>query len=211
VAFVMRWLESVVPPPSEAPPPIETKEAMQRVTRQAAFEPESWTPDRAAKVAALFDGLADSWNERQSAVNRYEPLHDALARGEVGGGRCLEVGSGTGLATPAIAGHFDTVVGVDLSIEMLRRAAGTRVLGDGSALAFAADSFDSAVLVNALLFPKELARVLSPHATLVWVNTRGAETPIYLPPEDVVAAMPGKWTGVAAEAGLGLWAVVRRG
>ncbi len=45
---------------------------------------------------------------------------------------------------------------------------------------------------------------------IVWVNTRGADTPIHLPPEDVAAAMPGEWKGVAAEAGLGIWAVVRR-
>jgi ubiquinone/menaquinone biosynthesis C-methylase UbiE len=207
---VIRWLDRVVPAPAEAPAPLETKEAMQRVTRQTAFEPATWTPERAAKVAELFNGMADSWNERQQAVSRYEPLEDALTRGDVGGGRCLEVGSGTGLVTPALAQRFDSVVALDLSHAMLVRATGVRIEADANALPLLARSIDCAVLVNALLFPSELDRVLAPGGRVLWVNTRGAETPIHLPPEDVAAALPGAWTGVAAEAGLGIWAVVRR-
>jgi SAM-dependent methyltransferase len=185
------------------------KEAMQKVTLQAAFEPDSWTPERAGKVAALFDGLAAGWNERQALLNRYDPLVDALARGDVGAGRCLEVGSGTGLATPTLDAHFTAVISVDLSMEMLRLAGGRRVLGDANMTPFADATFDCAVFVNAILFPRETARVLAPGATLVWVNTIGADTPIHLPPEDVAAAMGDGWHGVAAEAGLGLWTVLR--
>ena len=207
---MITWLERVVSPPAGALPPIEVKEAMQRVTRQTAFEPESWTPERAAKVAGLFDSMADEWNERQSSVSRYDALDDALERGDVGGGVCLEVGSGTGLATPRIAPHFKSVIGLDLSAGMLRQATGTRVLGDAAQLPVRDGSIDAAVLVNALLFPLEIDRVLAPDGAVVWVNTRGDETPIHLPPDDVDAAMPGEWTGVAAEAGAGLWAVLRR-
>lgn len=204
---MITWLERVVPVPDEVLAPIEVKEAMQRVTRETAFDPESWTPERARKVAALFDGMAAEWNERQTSVSRYEPLKDALTRGDVPGGRCLEVGSGTGLATPMLAAHFDLVVGLDLSAEMLRQATGSRIQADSARLPFRDRSFDAAVLVNALLFPTEIARVAD---VLVWVNTRGDETPIHLPADDVDAAMPGEWTGVASEAALGLWAVLRR-
>jgi SAM-dependent methyltransferase len=208
---VIRWLDAVVPPPADKPPapPIETQEAMQRVTRQTAFEPDTWTPERAAKVGAMFDALASEWNERQAGISRYEPLHDALARGAPGTGRCLEVGSGTGLATPALRQQFDELVSLDLSHEMLVRGVGARVEADAGRLPMTASCFDSAVLVNALLFPAELDRVLAPGASLVWVNTRGDETPIHLPPEDVARAMRG-WHGVAAYAGMGLWAVLRR-
>jgi SAM-dependent methyltransferase len=208
---VIRWLDRVVDAPADAPPPVDTKEAMQRVTRQAAFEPESWTPERAAKVGAMFDDMADEWDERQQQrASRYDALVDALARGGVGTGRCLEVGSGTGLATPYLRAHFEAVAGVDLSSKMLAHGSGPRVLADASRLPFAGASFDVAVLVNALLFPNELDRVLQPDGALLWVNTRGADTPIHLPPEDVAAAMPGAWTGTAAEAGLGNWTVLRR-
>jgi SAM-dependent methyltransferase len=207
---VIEWLERVIPATTNWPDPPPQKEAMQKVTRAAAFEPESWTRERAAKVAALFDEMAPFWNERQSGVSRYEPLTDALARGDVGGGRCLEVGSGTGLATPHIAEVFDAVVGLDLAAEMLRQGTGPRVHGDASALPFADQSFDSAVFVNAFLFPVETDRVLAPNGTIVWVNTRGADTPIHLPPDDVAAALPGDWGGVAADANLGQWCVLRR-
>jgi len=207
---MIRWLERVIPEPGERPSALPVKEAMQRVTRQTAFEPDTWTPERAAKVAAMFDEMAPSWNERQRVFSRYEPLADALHRGAVGGGRCLEVGSGTGLVTATLAKQFDDVVSLDLSHEMLVRGTGHRVEADAAALPVADASIDSAVLVNALLFPRELDRVLAADGTLVWVNTAGAETPIHLPPEDVGAAMPGDWTGVAADAAFGLWAVMRR-
>ena len=201
---MIEWLSRVIPSPTEDRVELPQKEAMQRVTHQTAFEPDTWTPERAAKVAELFDSMADGWNERQASVSRYDALHDALARGDVPGGRCLEVGSGTGLATPFLAEHFDTVISLDLSHEMLLRATGHLVEADAGMLPFAGATFDAAVLVNALLFPRELARVTN---TVVWINTRGADTPIYLPPDDVAGALG--WKGVAAEAGPGVWAVVR--
>jgi SAM-dependent methyltransferase len=200
---VIEWLSRVIPVPDEPPVDLPQKEAMQRVTHQTAFEPETWTPERAAKVAELFDSMADSWNTRQTSVSRYDALHDAIARGDVPRGRCLEIGSGTGLATPILAAHFDRVISLDLSHEMLVRAKGCRVEADAARLPFVDATFDAVVLVNALLFPRELQRVTN---TVVWVNTRGADTPIHLPPEDVAAAM--SWKGVAAEAGPGVWAVV---
>jgi hypothetical protein len=93
---------------------------------------------------------------------------------------------------------------------MLLQAAGPRILGDAARLPVHDGSIDAAVLVNALLFPLEIDRVLAPDGALLWVNTRGDETPIHLPPDDVDAAMPGEWSGLAAEAGAGLWAVLRR-
>ena len=59
------------------------------------------------------------------------------------------------------------------------------------------------VLVNCFLFPDEVDRVLAPDGVVVWVNSSGAETPIHLPPDDVVAALPGRWEGVQSTAGVG--------
>jgi len=66
------------------------------------------------------------------------------------------------------------------------------------------------VLVSALLFGAEADRVLVPSGTLVWVNTSGASTAIHLPAEDVDAALGGAWDGVASQAGVAIWTVLRR-
>jgi hypothetical protein len=52
---------------------------------------------------------------------------------------------------------------------------------------------------------------LRPGGTIVWVNTLGDQTPIHLPAADVLEALPGEWTGVAARAGTGFWLAARRG
>jgi len=185
---------------------------MRRVTYQIAFE-GGWSPERAAKVRELFDGLAAEWHTRFHE-SRTEPLRDALERGGVPrAGPCLEVGSGTGFGTRELAGHFDRVFALDLSRQMLVRAPaelGPRIQADAAALPFAAASLRAVVLVNALLFPAEVARVLTPRGCVVWVNSLGECTPIHLPAEDVARALPGEWTGTAAEAGWGTWCVLRR-
>lgn len=203
----------VEPPGRPAPP--DPPHGMRGVTRDVAFGgPDGWTRERAAKVAELFDGLAPSWHERMAEPLRTAPLEDAYARGDIPrGGRCVEVGSGTGANTPFLARHHDVVIAADLSLGMLQLApaeAGPRVRTDTSAAPFADATVDVLVLVNALLFPHEMARVLRPGGTLLWVNTAGDLTPIYLPAEDVHEVLPGNWDGVASEAGRGTWAVFRR-
>jgi SAM-dependent methyltransferase len=210
---VIRHLEPVVPvrrdPDRDG---ANDDHPVRLVTRQVAFEPDAWTPERAAEVGALFDELAAGWNSRHG-VGRQTSLVDALARGQLPGGRCLEVGSGTGLATVEIAPHFDEVVAVDLSYGMLALADGARaarVQADAARLPVPDDAFDVVALQNALLFPVEMDRVLRRDGALVWVNTLGPDTPIYLPADDVAAALPGEWSGVASEAGEGTWCVLRR-
>jgi SAM-dependent methyltransferase len=212
---VVRFLPRLDVEPPGRPAPPDPPHGMRGVTRSVAFDsPESWTPERAAKVAALFDELAPSWNERMAEPQRTAPLEDAYARGGIApGGRCLEVGSGTGANTPFLAAHHDSVVAADLSPGMLAlapAAAGARIRADSSASPIRTGAMDVVVLVNALLFPAETARVLSPDGVIVWVNTAGDLTPIYLPAEDVDQALPGEWDAVASEAGRGTWAVLRR-
>lgn len=186
---------------------------MRAVTRQVAFDPGGWTPERAAKVAALFDSLAGEWHTRDSP-HRVEPLQDAFERGgPFGRGVCLELGSGTGLITSWLAPRFDVVAAVDLSSEMLRLApadVGARVLADSARLPVRDGAADVVVLFNMLLFPREVDRVLAPDGAVIWVNTSGDRTPIHLPAEDVAAALPGEWNGVHADAGWGTWAVLQR-
>jgi hypothetical protein len=87
------------------------------------------------------------------------------------------------------------------------------VLADGARLPLSDGVADAVVLVNCFLFPAEVDRVLSDQGVVVWVNSSGGETPIHLPPEDVLAALPGTWespAGVADPASArGAWPAVR--
>ena len=207
-------LPAVIPVHHEREAGANADHPMRAVTRQVTFEPDGWTPERRAKVAALFDGLAPEWHTREVA-GRYAALEDALDRGGVPfDGATLELGSGTGLSTPLLAERFGQLVAADLSGEMLRLAppdAAPRVQLDSSCLPFPDGALTVVLAINMLLFPREMARVLAPTGVLVWVNTSGDRTPIHLPSDDVVAAMGDGWTGTASEAGTGTWCVARRG
>jgi SAM-dependent methyltransferase len=184
---------------------------MRRVTEQVAFEPGGWTPERAMKVSELFDGLASEWHTRD-LPGRHAPLDDALARGGPVCGPLLEVGSGTGFATPRLVAIASPVLCADMSMAMLELAPAIapRIRTDASRLPFADGAIATLVLINMFLFPAEADRVLAPDGALVWVNSVGAATPIHLAAEQVDEALPGEWHGVASEAGHGTWCMLRR-
>ena len=190
---------------------------MRIMTRRAAgLHSPGWDDAARAEVSAFFDALAPEWHTRTSP-ERDAVVSDALQRGLpdrlASDDVCIELGSGIGAYTPLLAGRWRRVMATEVSIEMLLRAprdVGHRVLADGSCLPVVDGAADAVVLVNCFLFPHEVARVLQPGGVVVWVNSSGAETPIHLPPEDVLAALPGEWSGVHARAGQGIWAVLHR-
>jgi SAM-dependent methyltransferase len=213
---VVRRLDRVIdadPPRTEATAE-HAQHPMRKVTRQVAFEPGGWTAERRAKVTELFDGLAPGWHTHLNDPQRTAPLSDAYERGEVPrGGRCLEVASGDGQNSVFLASQHDLLLAADLSMVMLQHApkdVGHRLRADAGDLPLRDATVDVAVLVNAFLFPREIDRVLAPGGVLVWVNTAGDLTPIFLTTADVVRALPGEWGGVESEAGWGTWAVLRR-
>lgn len=211
----MAIVELPAAPGTVAPPPFADHEhPMRRVTRQVAFE-GAWDRVRAEKVAALFDSMAAGWTDDHDSPERLAPLEDALARGRLPGGLTLELGSGSGLGTRVLRRQRGgPIVAVDLAFEMLRAAPaeyGWRVHADAADLPVATGAATVVVLVNALLFPAEVDRVLAPAGRVVWVNTMGERTPIHLPAAEVAAALPGTWDGVASRAGSGTWAVLGRG
>jgi SAM-dependent methyltransferase len=192
--------------------PANADHPMRAVTEAVAAGEDTWTPDRARQVTGLFDSLAAEWHTRDEP-GRLAPLEDAWIRGgPLPTGRALELGSGTGLITPWLAERFAVVLAVDLSQAMLRLAprSSPRVRADGAALPVPDGSIDAAVLVNAFLFPSEVDRVVAPDGVLVWVCTRGADTPIYLSADRVGDTLGTSWSGVASLAGTGSWAVFRR-
>lgn len=208
----MRTLETAIPPKPGRPDIGGPDHPMRHVTRSIAFEPGWWSSARAEEVARLFTELAPTWTTRD-IPERHDALRDALVRGgPFPSGPCLEVGAGTGSATPDLVAAFGDVVSTDLTEDMLRRftASTPRVLADAAVLPVADASVGVIALVNVFLFPDEIDRALAPDGVLVWVSTNGDATPIYLPPADVVDALPGEWDAVSADAGWGSWVTARR-
>lgn len=195
---------------------------MRKVTRQVAFD-AGWSSGRARKVADLFDGMAVDWDAPRSGLVRTAPIRDALTRGGMRlHGRWLELGAGTGVGTrilaPALAAAGGSVVAVDLAMRMLRASpdrVAPLVQADASSMPFARGVFDGVAMVNMLLFPDEVDRIVSAHGgQLLWVNTSGDRTPIHLSPDDFLAALPGAdsgaWTARWARSGTGFWVVATR-
>jgi SAM-dependent methyltransferase len=130
-------------------------------------------------TVARYDGVVDWYEEFRPALNEGEVdvLRRFLGRGR---GRCLDLGCGTGVAIPEVAGLGWTVVGVDVSQAMLSRAdAYGAELHQASAesLPFDDGSFDAAISLwlhtDVDDFPAvlgELARVLRPGAPFAYVG-----------------------------------------
>lgn len=184
---------------------------MRIMTRRiAGLEHGSWDREAEALVTRTFDTLAPEWHTRTSP-ERTAIVDDALSRGLDpllgGSGLGVEVGSGIGTYTPLLESRFDVLLTVELSWQMLARApeTGRRVQADGGRLPVRDGAADAVVLINAFLFPAEVARVLHFGGVLLWVNSSGDQTPIYLSTADVVSALPFPVRGVESRAGAGTW------
>ncbi len=190
----------------------DAAEPMRALTRALAFSDDAWTDERRAQIASFFDSLASGWRERD-APERHDALLDALERGgPFPSGWCVEIGAGTGNATGDLRRAFRDVVALDLSSEMLQLAppGSPKVQADASTLPLRTGSAAVVAVINMFLFPSEVARVLADDGVLLWISTNGDETPIYLPPAEVMRALPGTWEGVAAQAGWGTWLTAHR-
>jgi SAM-dependent methyltransferase len=190
---------------------------MRIATRRAAgLDARGWTDELRSQVEDYFDGIAAEWHTRITP-QRTAVVTDALSRGldavDLPLGPAVEIGSGIGTYSGLLAERFAKVVAIDLSLAMLKLAPigpAHRVQADGAWLPLRDSSAAAVVLINAFLFPAEVDRVLSPGGALVWVNSSGEQTPIYLSVDDLVARLPGEWTGTSSRAGEGHWCVLRR-
>jgi len=147
-------------------------------------------------LRSVFDGLAPIWDDLSGPLD-LAPLEAALAQLQPPPTRTLDLGTGTGAGAVALAARFPhaLVVGVDLSPEMVALARQklpadlahrvTFEVADASSLPFADGAFDLVALVNAIPFFDELARVTAAGGSAVFCFSRGAQTPIYVPPETI--------------------------
>ena len=188
----------------------------QRLMGQVLNDPSSWTPELARITADVFDAMAETWVDERGGY-RAAPLVDALHRGGVPAtGRCLEIGSGTGVLTSYLQEIWDDVLCVDLSMKMmLRQRTGRQVQADASTLPFPESSFRVIVIGDAPLFAEEVARLLASEGAVIWSNALGQGAPYYLPTVDMWDALVGaapdsKWSAVESEALWGSWVVFSR-
>jgi ubiquinone/menaquinone biosynthesis C-methylase UbiE len=162
---------------------IDEKKVARLITDAVVRRPALWRLVR-GRMRDMFERIAPTW-ETLLGPHHLGALRLALAG--LAPGHVLDVGTGTGVAAHALAEWFPSaeVIGVDLSSAMVEEARrkGGRVrfeVADASRLPFREGSFDLVVLMNAVPFFDELARVLAPGGYLVFSFSRGAETPIYV-------------------------------
>lgn len=213
--MTVTWLEPVDPVPVDPEVvKLAADHPMRLVTQAAAAEVGAWSGDTPAQVQATFDALASEWHTRHSP-DKLDALDDAFVRGGPlpDHGLWLELGAGDGWASARIAAHAPTLVAVELSAAMLAASPADgvpRLRADVAQLPLEDHSVTVTVLMNMLLFPGEVDRVVAPGGRVVWLSSRGPGTPIHLAPEQVAAALPGRWGGVAAQHGTATWTVLGR-
>ena len=135
--------------------------------------------DRTIEVMERYDAVVNWYKDFRPSLteDEFDVLERFLGPGR---GRCLDLGCGTGVAIPALTQLGWSVVGVDVSREMLERAqphGAELVRASGDNLPFDDSSFDAAVSIwthtdvddfPALL--RESARVLRADAPFVYIG-----------------------------------------
>lgn len=112
------------------------------------------------KARRFFDRIAPWYDWINARIYKREWLE--RVRSSIRGKRVLDVGVGTGFTT----GHLDDAVGIDLSLEMLRRAKyrGHLVRADFMRPPFRDGAFDSVVFAGSFYYlpsPDEGARIVA--------------------------------------------------
>ena len=189
---------------------------IRHITRNVVYK-NLWNSNLAEEVKKLFDEKACDWSTTRNIPARGVPVLDALERGEVYGKRVVDLGAGTGLATQMLVNKFESVIALDISKEMIKNSVTPetpQICADSSCLPFTNNSIDVFLAMNMILFPNEIERCLKADGFLVWISSRGSDTPIYLSPEEVIDSMSANsevsWSGVSAYALEGSWLVARR-
>ncbi|CAA9575694.1 MAG: Methyltransferase type 11 [uncultured Thermomicrobiales bacterium] len=150
------------------------------------------------RVAAIYDDIAPTWDERQGLVERRlmgQAMRASLARYLTGD--VLEIGTGTGATLPILdlkASGITSLTGTDMSLGMLREARKAArscdlpvllVRMNAEALAFADATFDTVTTSLTLCTVpdparalREMARVVKPGGRIVLLEHVRARNPL---------------------------------
>ena len=171
---------------------IDAQRFARLVTDAVVRRPLLWQVFR-RPLRSMFDGLAPTWETRIGPHHLWAlelALEDLPPPRHV-----LDLGTGTGVVAIALAERYPEaeVVGIDISPGMIEEARrklpaelADRVrfeVGDASAIDCSDGDFGLVVLSNMIPFFDELARVVTAGGSLALSFSRGAETPMYVPPE----------------------------
>ena len=117
------------------------------------------------EIRQAYAASADGWATGPAQI--YREMATALvglAQEELAGGRVLDLGAGTGVASEALGGVGADLVALDLAVEMLRYRQASRppgVAGDAQQLPFRDGVFDGAVAAFSLNHVPDLGRALT--------------------------------------------------
>jgi SAM-dependent methyltransferase len=185
-----------------------------RLTTNAVVRrPKLWRLFR-GPTRLQFDRLASVWDgmRRPDSLASFER---ALEEINDSPRRALDLGTGTGAGAFTIARRFPEaeVVGVDLAPGMVaeaRRLTPAELAGrvrfeqaDASDLPFEDRTFDVVGLANMIPFFDEIDRVLAPGGWVIFSFSGGAETPIWVPPARIRAALSPRGFSDFAEFAIG--------
>ena len=193
----MRDDSSVLGPdhlPARGSPPLRLRIAGRALSSLIARAPGLW-PLLRPLTHRFWERSAERWDERIEP-DRQEHLAPLLAACDElvsEPRRVLELGTGTGAGTRALATRFPSanVLGADLSEVMVRSAEGkvpasladrvSFVVADAGGLPCEEASFDLVAQLNLPVYFDEIVRVLRPGAHVIVGSSLGPMTPYYTP------------------------------
>lgn len=169
--------------------------------------------DADAELRHLYGEQAGSWNAWVDSLGAAysSPLAVGLTWARNAGASmdsAIEFSSGTG-AGAAVSGVGRTLVVCDATRAMIAQVDPVRfprrVVATNAALPFAAGAFDFGFALNGVPHPGEFLRVLRPESWLLWAYSHDADTPVFVPFDELAAALDADYT--AQRIGPGSWAL----
>lgn len=185
-----------------------SREALRRVLERPGDQ-SAWD-----KLAAAYEAMATIWTDWAAGEAEYvDPVRAALPHTRPASW-VLEVSCGTGQASEVLDGHAGAVLATDVNRSMLTDAPTlphtTYAVADVRALPVRSGCVPLLVGLNAVPHIAEFTRVLAADGQLLWCTSFGPDTPLYIPPDELLGLFGPGFLGAAGRAGHGEWLLLTR-